>query len=332
MIMKDNKGFSLIELSIVLVIMGIMIAAAASVWVMQKKTANLTNAKELLDAAKENVIAYAMSRGRLPYPDGDDGGDPIDGYEDTGGVDYQCETPSRLCYLPWNTLGTKELDPWIERLRYDVSDLLAGAKQDNICAILYELSLHQTDTGGNTNLPCVTESNDPLPPDGQIGVDPSSGNPLGRSVAAVIISKGEINQETASKPTLDGKNAYTMREYEAASNVPRADYNDLVVEITVNELMTKVCSRDNTVIKIYGVSSGGSFDSIEIPIGSGNCITNLNSTNGYATLKVGQTYKFHQNNNSCTGTSTYTGNFTQAAEVDFAGNKDGKVRGNRTDL
>ncbi len=331
-IMKLNNtyncnGFTLVELAIVFAIMGMLLAATIGLLKIQYIADRYKATKTHLIAAKEAIISYAMSHGRLPYTDR-----LRDGYEDKDELYTNCqELP---CYLPWMTLLFNGLDPWGQRLRYDVNNALTTTNNSNICAVLYEISLHQADTGANTVLPCVTSTSD-TNDNGQIDTDASS-NPLGRSVAAIIISDSEL-AEGASYPNLTGKNADTDREYEmeATGFDKSRPYNDQVAELTINELMSRLCSSDNTFIKVYGGT--GNFilpDSIEIPIGSGNCINNLSDT-VYATLKIGQSYKYYEDNNACmpTGATIFTGNFTQAAELDFvAGDRDGMVKGDMTDF
>ncbi len=414
---SNNKGFTLVELAIVIAIMGILFAASFSLLRLQNTAGHYKATKTHLKAAKEAIIAFAMTNGRLPYTDGND--DNItDGYEDTVTLDKSCGY--KPCYLPWMTLSFKEFDPWNQHLRYDVNDYLLTTNNSNICAILYEISLHQTDNKENTVLPCVTSTSDTID-NGQIDTDTNS-NPLGYSVSAVIISDSEL-AEGASYPNLTGKNADTDREYEmeATGFDKSRPYNDQVAELTVNELMARLCSNDNTFIKLYGhteeqgsqvdeeetgtgngngngngegdedededdnghghghgwgwnfgshgncnhghhggnggqgnggqgnggqgnggqgnggqgngqddnqdgdQSQGG--DSIEI-LSSGKCI-NL-STTPYVVLKIGQSYKYYKNSNSCNG-SYITKTFTEAAQIDFAGNKNGAIYGDGTD-
>lgn len=61
-----KKGFTLIELSIVLIIIGLLTGGAFQVLKMMNEKARATQAKDTLQSAKEAVIAFAINNNRLP--------------------------------------------------------------------------------------------------------------------------------------------------------------------------------------------------------------------------------------------------------------------------
>lgn len=63
---KNNKGFSLIELSIVLVIMGILISFGTSMIAPLTKRVKYTETKEVVNAAVESIISFAAANNRIP--------------------------------------------------------------------------------------------------------------------------------------------------------------------------------------------------------------------------------------------------------------------------
>lgn len=64
--MTMKKGFTLIELSIVLIIIGLLTGGAFQVLEMMNEKARATQAKETLQSAKEAIIAFAINNNRLP--------------------------------------------------------------------------------------------------------------------------------------------------------------------------------------------------------------------------------------------------------------------------
>lgn len=63
---KNTKGFTLIEIAIVLIILGFLIGLGASLVGVLTKRAKLTEAKEIVNAAVESVIGFAARENRLP--------------------------------------------------------------------------------------------------------------------------------------------------------------------------------------------------------------------------------------------------------------------------
>lgn len=63
---KNNKGFSLIELSIVLVIMGILISFGTSMIAPLTKRVKYTETKEVMNAAVESIISFAAANNHIP--------------------------------------------------------------------------------------------------------------------------------------------------------------------------------------------------------------------------------------------------------------------------
>ncbi len=146
----NQRGYSLVELSISLVVLGLLLGGALVPLQVQFERKEINTTKAYIEQAKEAVLAYALqnktdadiqikyfdggiydiSRGRpyLPCPDVDN-----DGLEDrmpivtdvnnlvlstdliTSGV---CQEQKGL--LPWKTLGIKGNDVWGNRLVYAV--------------------------------------------------------------------------------------------------------------------------------------------------------------------------------------------------------------------
>lgn len=63
---KNSKGFSLIELSIVLVIMGILISFGTGMIAPLTKRVKYTETKEVVNAAVESIISFASASNRIP--------------------------------------------------------------------------------------------------------------------------------------------------------------------------------------------------------------------------------------------------------------------------
>lgn len=64
--MRQSKGFTLIEIAIALVIIGLLIGLGASLIGPLTKRAKITETKDTLNAAVESVIGFAAKNNRLP--------------------------------------------------------------------------------------------------------------------------------------------------------------------------------------------------------------------------------------------------------------------------
>ncbi len=122
--MKQARGFTLIELAIVLVIITILVGGLAGPLSVQIQTRRVTETQKTLDEARDAIVGYAMThktaggRPYLPCPDSNG-----DGRED--------RSPGGACLLsygffPWVDLGSAQHDAWGNRLRYVVESDLAN--------------------------------------------------------------------------------------------------------------------------------------------------------------------------------------------------------------
>jgi prepilin-type N-terminal cleavage/methylation domain-containing protein len=64
--MRNNKGFSLIELAMVMVIIGLLIGLGAGMVGSLTKRTKVIGSRELVDAAVDSIISYGVSHNKLP--------------------------------------------------------------------------------------------------------------------------------------------------------------------------------------------------------------------------------------------------------------------------
>lgn len=109
---KFHKGFTLLEMAIVLTIVGLMLGALVIPMAAQVSLRDNVQTKTNLGLIKEALIGYALSNGRLPCPDND-----FDGKENASNsicVNYEG-------MLPYKTLGVEASDVWGNYYGYRVS-------------------------------------------------------------------------------------------------------------------------------------------------------------------------------------------------------------------
>jgi len=159
-------GFTLIELSIVLIIVALLSSGLMLGLSSQRTIRENADAQQQLDYAKEALLGFAISNGRLPCPADPTLANttPLAGKEDctrTHGV------------LPWTTLGIQELDPWGQRFTYFASSKFTGALPAGAQASFTLDTGVFPNNSGTANI-----------------LDNSGGNTIAADLPAVIVSHG----------------------------------------------------------------------------------------------------------------------------------------------
>ncbi len=120
-----SSGFTLVEMAIVLVIVGLLLGGLLMPLSAQVEQRRISETQKTLDEIGESLIGFAISNGRLPCPATATiaSGAANAGLEACNGGTYgnctQCASPSGV--LPWATLGVSETDAWNWRFSYRVT-------------------------------------------------------------------------------------------------------------------------------------------------------------------------------------------------------------------
>lgn len=120
-----QRGFSLVELTVVLVIVALLSSGLILGLSAQHEATMTQDARRQLDATKEALLGFAMANGRLPCPapanlpntDANAGLAPAP----------PCDNALQHGVVPWATLGLPETDPWGNRLTYFGSNRFTAA-------------------------------------------------------------------------------------------------------------------------------------------------------------------------------------------------------------
>ena len=120
------KGFTLIELAVVLVVVGILLGSFIGTLSSRINVTKKSDAIEDLEEIKQSLMAYAFVNGYLPCPDCETGACPGgvvgDGIADYDAGNTRCSKNEAAGNVPWVTLGLGRGDPWSNHYRYAVQN------------------------------------------------------------------------------------------------------------------------------------------------------------------------------------------------------------------
>lgn len=212
-----STGFTLLELSISLLIIGLLSSGLLVGLAAQRDQADNQNARQQLEEIRETLLGYALSNGRLPCPAR---ATLASNHENAGKED--CSLQHGV--LPWATLALPETDPWGQRFTYYASTVFTGA----------------IPTGGNASF-----SLDSI---GNANIYDSNGKRLASDLPTVILSHG---QHAAGAYNADGKQlaGASGEEKENADadltfiqHNPTPDFDDQVTWIIPSLLKSRMVS------------------------------------------------------------------------------------------
>jgi prepilin-type N-terminal cleavage/methylation domain-containing protein len=240
--MKKTRGFTLIEMAIVLVIITILIGGLAMPLSAQIQARRIAETKKIMEEAREAILGYAMThsidhdgdadtppRPYLPCPDRE--GDGIENRN--AGVCTQ-----EIGWFPWVTLGTAAQDAWGNRLRYATHNDLTRAVPNVSTSGFHNGSALAPTTPWNQV--CTEEDC----PDVDIAAD----------VPVVLISHGangwgalNVNANTLASPSsanelenLDWDKFFISRTPSKPGDAS-GEFDDLVTWLSFNVLINRAC-------------------------------------------------------------------------------------------
>jgi prepilin-type N-terminal cleavage/methylation domain-containing protein len=255
--MNRSRGFTLIELAIVLVIVTILIGGLAVPLSTQIQARRIGETRADMRAIHDALIGYAMSHTAMVDLDGDGTAEtvrhflpcPDDGSGPQVGEEGARNSTTRQCgstrgALPWRTLGVEDADPWGQRYTYAVTPEFAD------------------DNDGFISTPTPTASPPTNATDGTLRVHTSStcsGAGVANKVAVVIVSHGPNGRGAQNRnggtplaanavPGDEGRNlseavavAGCNKDIDFVSHAPDEDFDDLVTWLSPSLLFSRVC-------------------------------------------------------------------------------------------
>ena len=123
---RRQQGFSLLEMAVVLVILGLLLGGMLSGVSAMRASQQVEETRHRLEEIREALIAFAIVNRRLPCPANPATADTVAGagIERTPTV-TGC-TGGTAGVVPWATLGLPQTDVWGHRFSYRVSPAFVG--------------------------------------------------------------------------------------------------------------------------------------------------------------------------------------------------------------
>jgi prepilin-type N-terminal cleavage/methylation domain-containing protein len=237
-----QNGFTLVEMAIVLMIVGLLLGGMLVPLSAQMDQRNVSDTQKSLAEIKEALIGYALANGRLPCP----AVPSTPTGQTVSGVSAGTEVPlsSNICsiltgVLPWATLGVNETDAWGNRYTYRVDTNFSDSNSNT------------TYGSGCSPSPAPTNASFALCSSGTINVlsAATGGVTIAGNIPAVIISHGK---NAAGAYTTQGtylavgnnpdekENSDGSANPNYVSHTPTPTFDDLVVWISPNILLNRM--------------------------------------------------------------------------------------------
>ena len=155
---ESSRGFTLVEMAVVLVIVGLMLGGLIVPLTTQMEQKGFTDTQRAMAEIKEALMGYALSHaaadGRPHLPCPDTNGDGLENRE-VGGACTNTEGD-----LPWADLGVSGRDAWSNLYRYRVANSFSNNVNGFLLTSNGNITVKDASAGANiaTNVPALVIS------------------------------------------------------------------------------------------------------------------------------------------------------------------------------
>jgi len=225
---RPARGFSLVEMAVVLVIVGLMVGGMLAPLSAQIEQRRVNETQKALDDAKEALVGFALLNGYLPCP----AVSPTNGLEDRSG--HLCTDDKRQGYLPWATLGLPKLDSWNHLYRYSVTPAFTNSAGFFTLRTARDISIATRDGAGA--LQAATAQNDipaVIMSHGKNGAGATS------DAGILVANTSASNVDEQANATGDGTTFITRYGSDNRA-APGGEFDDMVAWISPNILYNRM--------------------------------------------------------------------------------------------
>lgn len=225
--MHRQHGFSLVEIAIVLVIVGLMVGGLLTPLTVQLEQRKTAETQRALDDAREALVGFALRNGYLPCP----AISASDGQEDRSGS--RCTGERRDGYLPWATLGLPRLDAWQHLYRYSVTPAFADSAIHFKLVTARDITVYTRD--GLGNLAPAT-----APADIPALILSHGRNGYGATSDAGLLIRNSTRSNQDEQHNASAEFDFIARNASDNPALPGGEFDDMVVWVSPNILFNRM--------------------------------------------------------------------------------------------
>lgn len=254
LIKKNISGFTLVEMAMVLMIIGLLLGGLIPTLSAQMESQRTNETRKQLDEIQQALIGYAIVNGRIPCPAQATlaTGQPNAGVETTTGNTCACKNSdptvadasvskvactdtSVTGVLPWVTLGIKETDAWERRYTYRVTTRFAD-----------QIAANTTDCIPAVSAPVASSFALCSPGVPDVSSAATGGTAVATDVPALFLSHGKngsgayISDGTQLTGATGDEAENSNNDNSFVSHTPTPNFDDLVVWLSNNILLNRM--------------------------------------------------------------------------------------------
>lgn len=260
-----QPGFSLVELTIVLLIVSILMGGMMTMLSAQTDQRNWSDTQSRLEAAREAIIGYAIANGRLPCPANSTSagaevrqttgptigacGAASNAYDHyggvVGGVTYGLLPAVTIGYQPVDSQGFA-IDAWSNRIRYVVAKATTPVTPTPTANFTNKTNLKTNGVSvlSNDLVVCASATGIMPGPPGSCG--PTTNSVTGQNIVVAILrspGKNELSSgadEAANENPAGANDAVFISHPPAPAGATGGEFDDQVLWISVGTLYAKL--------------------------------------------------------------------------------------------
>lgn len=227
--LKLNLGFSLVEMAIVLVILGLILSSLLLPFSAQIDVSKYSENRKAMSDIKEAIVGFGISYGYLPCP----AISAVNGAEDRDIITGGCVGGKRSGFVPWATLGLPKLDTWGHIYEYSVTPAYANSLNKIGLTTTTDITIKTRVNGGAlTNLSNANAVPMIIFTHGKNGI-------LGfGDDGTQILNNSTTNIDEVANAT--SSNVFISRDFTNQASIAGGEYDDVVVWLSPSQYVNRL--------------------------------------------------------------------------------------------